>query len=242
MDEIGVPMGKKMRLTTSDIAKMLDLSAVQVENDETSICSLVDLAKKYLCYSVIVLPGFSLFVKNLLQDEPTITLGGPVGFPSGGNTTTNKVFEARELIAMGCRELDMVINVGKLISKRFDEVREDIHAVVDSAEAVPVKVILECHYLNPDLIRTGCDLSIAAGARYIKTGTGWAPTGATLDNIALIKSYVGDAIKIKAAGGVRSLEVLLEMHQQGASRFGVSLRSGKKILEQSITTGDKLPL
>jgi deoxyribose-phosphate aldolase len=94
-----------------------------------------------------------------------------------------------------------------------------------------VKVILECYYLDDDQIRRGCDLAIAAGARYVKTGTGWAPGGATLENIALIKAHVGDAIGIKAAGGIRSLATLLEMYRLGARRFGIGLSAIGKVLE-----------
>jgi deoxyribose-phosphate aldolase len=102
------------------------------------------------------------------------------------------------------------------------------------AGARPLKVILECHYLTDDQIRHGCDLAIECGAAYVKTGTGWAPTGATLQNVALIKAYVGERIGIKASGGIRDLETLLAMYRLGARRFGISYRSGRKILEASV--------
>jgi deoxyribose-phosphate aldolase len=129
---------------------------------------------------------------------------------------------------MGCNEIDMVINIAWLISGRDDYVLQDILGVVDIAkEIVPgtlVKVILECYHLSADQIHRGCDLCIEAGADFVKTGTGWAPSGATLENIALIKAHVGSAIAIKAAGGIRNKETLLEMHRLGAIRFGIGLR------------------
>jgi deoxyribose-phosphate aldolase len=142
------------------------------------------------------------------------------------------VAEAREQVALGAAELDMVINVGMLRSGRDEYVENDIRAVVAAGGGTPVKVILEAHYLTDDQIVRGSRLAVRAGAAFVKTGTGWAPSGATLDNVRLIKSAVGDRAKIKAAGGVRSLETVVEMIRLGVSRFGVGLESGRKILEQ----------
>jgi deoxyribose-phosphate aldolase len=150
-------------------------------------------------------------------------------------TDTPKVAEARELLQMGCGELDMVINLGLLRSGRYQRVLDDIQAVVDVAGGVPVKVILECHYLSDKEICKGCELCIKAGASFVKTGTGWAPTGATPENIALIKSCVGDAIAIKAAGGVRGLDMVIEMYRLGARRFGVGLNSAIQIFRECAT-------
>jgi deoxyribose-phosphate aldolase len=222
-----------MTLTDIEIAQMIDLSAVRADDDEQSIQALVAAACKYHCHLVTILPSHTLLVKALLrdagQDGSSILVGGNVGFPSGGQSTRIKAAETRELVHMGCEEIDMVINIAWLISGREDYVLQDILGVVDIAkEIVPgtlVKVILECHHLNADQIRRGCDLCIEAGADFVKTGTGWAPTGATLENIALIKAHVGNTIAIKASGGIRDKETLLEMRRLGAERFGIGLRS-----------------
>jgi deoxyribose-phosphate aldolase len=103
---------------------------------------------------------------------------------------------------------------------------------VDVAGQTPVKVILECHYLSDDQIRAGCELCIQAGAAFVKTSTGWAPTGATLENVALIKACVGDRIAIKAAGGIRSLKTVTDMYRLGARRFGIGLSSAINIFEE----------
>jgi deoxyribose-phosphate aldolase len=132
----------------------------------------------------------------------------------------------------------MVINISELIAGRTDKVLDDIRAVVDACNGIPLKVILECHYLTEAQILKGCDLCIEAGANWVKTGTGWAKTGATIENISLIKAHVGDAIGVKAAGGVRDLETLLGMYLRGARRFGVGLKSGIKILEQAYAVQD----
>lgn len=220
-----------MYLTSLDIAQKIDLSAVRAEDGETSIRGLVAAARKYSCHLVTILPSQTLLVKTLLQKETSdglyIAIGGNVGFPSGGQSTRIKAAETRELVHLGCDEIDMVINIAWLLSGRDDYVLQDILGVVDTAkEIVPgtlVKVILECHYLTPDLIRRGCDLCIEAGADFVKTGTGWTPTGATLENISLIKAHVGNAIQIKASGGIRDRHTLLEMHRLGATRFGIGL-------------------
>jgi deoxyribose-phosphate aldolase len=221
-----------MKLTSYDVAQMIELSAVQADHSEDHIRSLVKHARQYRCIVVYTLPSWVPLARELLEGDSGIILGGAVGFPSGGVTMATKIAEARELVELGCRELDVVINIGQLISGKDREVCDDLRAVVDNAAGNPVKVILECHYLTDDQIRKGCDLSIEAGAAYVKTGTGWAATGATLENIALIKAHVGNAIGIKASGGVRGLESLVEMYRRGATRFGVRLDLGVRIIEQ----------
>ena len=166
----------------------------------------------------------------MIAGDSTPKLGGNVGFPSGGQTTSIKSEETCELVEIGVDEIDMVIDISAHLSGRSLDVFKDIQAVVDAAESKPVKVILECYYLDEKLIRTGCDLAIKAGAAYVKTGTGWTPVGATLGNVTLIKDHVGNAIKIKASGGIRDDKMLLELHRRGASRFGISLNSAVKIL------------
>ena len=226
-------------LTVSQLARMIDLSAVRTDSDENQVRSLARVAARYQCICVYTLPSHTPLIHSLLADEPAIHIGGVVGFPSGGTTARTKKNEARELIDMGCHELDMVINVGQLCSGHDRRVLDDIRGVIDVAGTVPVKVILECHYLSPDQIRTACELCVRAGAAFVKTGTGWAPTGATLENIALISSCVGDAIGIKAAGGIRSLDTLIEMYRLGARRFGVGLSSIGPIFEQcAVRAGD----
>jgi len=221
-----------MKLTVNDLARMMDLSAVRTDVDRDEIGRLAETAKRYRCICAFVMPCYVRYLRALLDDAPEVGVGGVVGFPSGATTRRIKAAEARELLADGARELDMVINVGLLRSGQYDAARDDVKAVVDAAGETPVKVILEVHYLNDDQIRRGSQLCVEAGAAFVKTGTGWAETGATLHNVALIKSVVGDAAGVKAAGGVRDLETLVEMFRLGATRFGVGLASGEKILQQ----------
>ena len=221
-----------MDFTLEQVARMVDLSAVRADMTEAEVRATVNIARRYQCICVTALPCYTPLVKELLADEPEIHVSGNVAFPSGGATSAMKVAEASELLRMECDELDVVINIGLLRSGRTQHVLDDIKGVVDVAGRIPVKVILECHYLSDDEIRKGCELCVEAGATFIKTGTGWAPTGATLENVALIKSCVGDAVGIKASGGIRGLETLKEMYRRGARRFGLGIRSALPIFEQ----------
>lgn len=211
-----------MDLPLSDITRMIDVSAVRTDSSVEKVTEAVDCARNFGCYLVTVLPYQNFLLAELLQGLETPKKGGNVGFPSGGQTTSIKVLETEELIRLGVNEIDMVVNVAALISGKLNDAGNDIQAVVQAAQGRPVKVILECHYLTEQQIRIGCDLAIHAGAAFVKTGTGWAPTGATLENIALMKRHVGDAIQIKASGGVRGLETIHAMYALGATRFGIS--------------------
>ncbi len=231
-----------MVLTVGDIARMMDLSCVRTNSNETDIKQLVLNAKKYNCGQVSVMQCFISDVKDLLKDRPDIKVIGNVSFPSGSDSTTIKVAQAKEMLAAGCDEIDMVMNVGKLCSKRYDEVEEDVRAVVDTAKSVPVKVIIEIPCLDREEIEKACEICIRTGAAFVKTGTGWMPRGTTQEDVKLIKSIVGDKIKVKASGGIRDLKMLLEMYRLGAVRFGVNLRSGKSILEECIALGGSVEI
>ena len=221
-----------MDFTQRQVARMVDLSAVRADITEAEVRATVDMAKEYQCICVTTLPCYTALVRELLAGQSEIRVSGNVAFPSGGATTTMKVAEAKELLRLGCDELDVVINLGWLRSGCYQHVLDDVRAVVEVAGRVPVKVILECHYLSDDEIRRGCALCVEAGAAFVKTGTGWAPTGATLENVALIKACVGDAVGIKASGGIRDLETVKEMYRRGARRFGLGVRTALPIFQR----------
>lgn len=221
-----------MKLDAKQLARMIDLSAVRADVDIDEVRMLAEACKRYGCVCAFVMPCYMAELKELLADAPETGLGGVVGFPSGADTTAAKVAEVREHRALGASELDMVINVGMLRSGRDRYVEDDIRAVVEAARGIPVKAILEAHYLTDEEVVRGSRIAVRAGAAFVKTGTGWAPTGATLRNVELIKSAVGDAAGVKAAGGVRDLQTVVEMLRLGVTRFGVGLSSGTAILDQ----------
>jgi deoxyribose-phosphate aldolase len=226
-----------MNLTAEQVARMIDISAVKADSSMDEVRSIVDAAKKYRFICVFTLPSLTPYAKECLGAEKGIDLGGTVGFPSGASTTASKEFEAAELLRMGCNELDMVINIGKLKSKLYTDVAADIKKVIAVAGGIPVKVILEVCLLSETEIQDGARLIRDCGAQFVKTGTGWlGPT--SFEHIALIKKAVGDSIQLKVAGGVRNLDVLLKMTEMGASRFGIGNLAAIKIMED-FTKSDK---
>jgi deoxyribose-phosphate aldolase len=221
-----------MELTVHDLARMMDLSAVRTDVDYAEIEQLAAQAKRFQAICAFVMPCYASDMKRLLEDAPEVGVGSVAGFPSGATGTALKAAEAQDLVKRGVDEVDMVINVGWLKSGRDDGVLDDIRAVVEAAQGTPVKAILECHYLTEGEMRRGAELAVEAGVSFVKTGTGWAPTGATLENVQLLKSVVGDRAGVKAAGGVRGLDTVVEMIRRGVTRFGASAESGAKILEE----------
>ena len=220
------------QLNARDIARLIDISAVQTPHGKDEIEKLVKYAKEYRFIAVHVLPSWVLFLRNMISEHDEILIGAPVGFPSGGHRTEIKVYEVKQLIADGVQEIDMMMNVGMLRSKNYRYVEDDIRAVIEASEEIPVKVILETYYLTKDEIKKSCELCMKAGAAYVKTSSGWTPKGATLENIKLITTFVGDRIKVKAAGGVRDLHTLIKMYEMGVSRFGINVQASMQIIKE----------
>lgn len=226
-----------MLLTVNDVAKMIDLSCVRTISSKMDIEEMVTAARKYNFGQVSVMQCFIPYTKQLLKDEPQIHVVGNVSFPSGSDTTSLKVFQAKEMMAAGCDEIDMVMNIGKLRSGEINEVEKDVRAVIETVSPLPVKVIIEIMYLTPTEVERACGICLRTGATFVKTGTGWAERGTTVEDVRLVKSFVGDRIKIKASGGIRSLDTLVAMYKAGARRFGVNLKNGIKIVEECLTLG-----
>lgn len=218
---------------SSDIARVIDISAVRADVTAAELEHLVQLAKKHRFICAFTMPCFTPHLARSLQNEPDIGLGGVVGFPSGAESTRTKRQIAQEMLAAGCGELDMVINVGALKSGDDALVKEDIRAVVETAGDIPVKSILEICYLTEDEIKRACHLAVEAGVAFVKTGTGWGNKPADADAIRLIRRTVGDTVKIKAAGGIRDLKSVLEMMEAGCSRFGIGAASCERIMAEA---------
>lgn len=224
------------------IPRMIDISGVRTDVSMEEVDQIAQVAKQFRFICAFAMPCFTKIMVDKLRDEPDIMVGGVVGFPSGADTTFVKVADAKEMVSLGVDELDMVINVGALKSGRYELVRDDIRAVVEAANGLPVKSILEVAYLTDDEIRRGAELAVEAGVTYVKTGTGWAGRPTTVEHIRLIKSVVGDNALVKAAGGVRSLDTLLDMVDAGCSRFGIGLRSVVNIMGEVYSrTGEPWP-
>lgn len=211
------------RLTYEDVAKTIDHSLLRPELDDQFIADGCRLAAKYGVASVCCRPADVPRAVELLAGT-NVAVGTVIGFPHGGSTTEAKVFEAEQALRAGATELDMVINIGALRSGRDAYVRDEIAAVVGTAHKAGaiVKVILENAYLDDEQKVRGCRLAEAAGADFVKTSTGFAPTGATHEDLALMRRTVSPHMGVKAAGGVRTLDGLLAVMELGVTRIGAT--------------------
>jgi deoxyribose-phosphate aldolase len=206
------------------IAKTIDHSLLKPEMTRDEVRQGCEIAKKYDVASVCCKPSDVAFCAEILKGTD-VEIGTVVGFPHGSSTTATKVFETKAALADGATEIDMVLNIGLLKSGLYEEVKSDIKAVVDAAGGKMVKVILENAYLTDDEKVTACKLCEAAGAHYVKTSSGYAPTGATVADVKLMRASVSPKVKVKSAGGVRTLDALIEMLDAGIERSGATTTS-----------------
>ena len=206
---------------TQNYAAMIDHTLLKAEATSDQIAKICEEAKQYGFASVCVNPTWVKFAAEKLEGAQSVVCT-VIGFPLGANTSAVKAFETKDAIANGAGEIDMVINIGALKEGNYDLVREDIKAVVDAANGTLVKVIIEACLLTDEEKVKACELSVEAGANFVKTSTGFSTGGATAADIALMRKTVGPEIGVKASGGVRSLEDMKLMIENGATRIGAS--------------------
>lgn len=220
--------------TLEQVAKTIDHSILKPDFKYADVAAGAALALKYNTASYCIRPMDVAAAAEILagSDVHVCTV---IGFPHGSTTTAVKAFETGDAIKNGAVEIDMVINVSALLSGDYDYVEQDIRAVVEVAHeaGASVKVIFETAYLNDELIVKACELSEAAGADYVKTSTGFASEGATLHNVKLMKTTVGDRLKVKSSGGVRTLDQLIDYMDAGVTRSGCS--ATEQVLEEFIS-------
>ncbi|HYH92423.1 MAG TPA: deoxyribose-phosphate aldolase [Candidatus Saccharimonadales bacterium] len=210
-------------LTEREIAKTIDHSLLRPELDDAFIDAGCRLAAEYDVASVCVPPVHVRRAASILAGTD-VKVGTVVGFPHGYATTETKVAETRQALADGATEIDMVLQIGALKSGRDGDVGMDIAAVVETAHAggAIVKVIFENAYLTDDEKVRACHLTETAGADFVKTSTGFATGGATHDDLRLMRANTSPHIQVKAAGGVRTLDALLEVMALGTTRIGAT--------------------
>lgn len=213
---------------TQQFAKLIDHTLLKADATRDQITQLCDEAKKYEFASVCVNPTWVKYSAQLLAGSP-VKVCTVIGFPLGASTSAVKAFETKDAITNGAGEIDMVINIGALKNGEFDLVRDDIKAVVEAANGTLVKVIIETCLLTEEEKVKACELSVEAGAHFVKTSTGFSTGGATAEDIATMRKTVGPNIGVKASGGVRSLEDMQKMIENGATRIGAS--SGVAIMQ-----------
>ncbi|WP_433828242.1 deoxyribose-phosphate aldolase [Actinoplanes sp. CA-015351] len=210
-----------MNFTVAQIAKMIDHSILRPEFTVEDVRTGCAIAAKYDVASVCVRPSDVPTAVALLQNS-NVRVGTVIGFPHGDSATQIKVAETELAVDQGATEIDMVLNIGWLRSGDIVSVENEILSVVKAAGDAHVKVILETAYLTDEQKLAACWAAERAGAAFVKTSTGFAPTGATIDDLALMRSAVSTAVQVKASGGIRSLDTMLAMAAVGVSRFGTS--------------------
>lgn len=210
-------------ITYAQLAKVIDHSLLRPELTEEDVIEGCKIAAKYHTATVCVKPCHVTLAVEALKGSD-VKVSTVVGFPHGSNLTAIKVAEAQAAMNQGAVELDMVLNIGQLRSGKTEYVQADIQAVCEAAHArgVKVKVIFENAYLNDEQKILACKLSESAGADWVKTSTGFAPSGATLEDLRLMRANVSDKVQVKAAGGVRSLDALLAVIDAGCTRSGAT--------------------
>jgi deoxyribose-phosphate aldolase len=220
-------------MTPQDLARMIDHTALKPETTPAQIEQLCREALTFNFASVCVNPVFVSAASRLLEGSAVKTCT-VVGFPLGATTTTAKTTEAKEAIRFGAREIDMVLWIGGLKAKQDEWVGSDIAALADvcrEAGAI-LKVILECTLLTDDEKRRAAKMCVEAKAQFVKTSTGFAAGGATVDDVKLLSSIAKPAgLGVKAAGGIRTYEDARKMIEAGATRLGAS--AGVKIIEEA---------
>lgn len=217
------------------LAKYIDHTLLKAEATPEQVIRLCEEAKQYHFASVCVNSCYAKLVSQQLQGSDVKTCC-VVGFPLGAMHTAAKAYETKTAILDGAAEIDMVISVGALKAGRLEDVREDIAAVVQAAQGrALVKVIIETCLLTDEEKVTVCRLAQEAGADFVKTSTGFSTGGATAEDVALMKQTVGDAMSVKASGGIRSLDAALTMIAAGADRIGTS--SGIQIIQDAQAAG-----
>lgn len=203
------------------LAGMIDHTLLKANATQEEVGKLCEEAKKYRFASVCVNPGYVAFAYSLLRGSGVMVCT-VIGFPLGSTTAIAKALEARDAIANGADEIDMVMNVGAMKSGNVSAVYEDILEVRKATVGKTLKVILETAYLTREEKIIACELSKRAGADFVKTSTGFASGGATVEDIALMREVVGPAMGVKASGGIRDTETATAMVKAGASRVGAS--------------------
>lgn len=217
-----------------NLSKMIDHTLLKADATKAEITKLTEEAKKYGFASVCIQPAWVSYASKQLSDSE-VKVCTVIGFPLGANTSETKAFEAKQAIANGATEVDMVINIGALKDGDLSTVEKDIKAVVDAAAGgALVKVIIETCLLTKEEKILACQMAVKAGADFVKTSTGFSTGGATVEDIALMRETVGETMGVKASGGIRNLNDMKSMIDAGATRIGAS--SGVKIMENEEST------
>lgn len=212
-----------MNYTYSDIAKMIDHSLLNPTLTASDLDAGIELARRYDVGSVCIVPYYLRTCAERLRGT-TIAASTTIGFPHGCHATATKLAEARLALSEGCQELDTVVNISKVLSGDWGYVRADIGGVIEVAHEAgqKVKVIFENAYLQDEHKIRLCEICSELNADWVKTSTGYAPGGATDDDLRLMRKHAAPHVQVKAAGGIRDLDALLRVRAIGVTRVGAT--------------------
>jgi len=216
-------------MNKTDIAKLIDHTLLRPDAKEAEIIRLCEDAKEHGFFSVCAHPSYLRAMRERLSDSD-VRISTVIGFPIGMTLKRVKVYEAIESSMEGADELDIVINIGMVKSNNWDALRHEISDIITATPERIHKIIIETHYLTDDEKIRASRIAMEEGADFIKTSTGFAPRGATIDDVRLIRKATGGKIGIKAAGGIRRLKDVLSFINAGATRIGTS--SGVDIMKE----------
>lgn len=221
----------KEMVTVEQLANMIDHTNLKAFADDAAFEKLCDEAKKYNFKMVAINPAQTVRCKKKLEGSP-VHVGAAIGFPLGQTTLECKIFETKDAIEKGADEIDYVINVAELKNKNYDYIKKEMEEIVKICREAgkTSKVIFENCYLTDDEKRKVAEIAKEVKPDFIKTSTGFGTGRATVEDVKLMKSVVGDEVKVKAAGGIRDLKTALAMIEAGAERLGTS--AGVAIVEE----------
>ena len=221
----------KEMVTVEQLANMIDHTNLKAFADDAAFEKLCDEAKKYNFKMVAINPAQTVRCKKKLEGSP-VHVGAAIGFPLGQTTLECKIFETKDAIEKGADEIDYVINVAELKNKNYDYIKKEMEEIVKICREAgkTSKVIFENCYLTDDEKRKVAEIAKEVKPDFIKTSTRFGTGGATVEDVKLMKSVVGDEVKVKAAGGIRDLKTALAMIEAGAERLGTS--AGVAIVEE----------
>jgi deoxyribose-phosphate aldolase len=218
MDESRAPLS-----TYEDLAKMIDHSLLRPELSDEQVQEGCRIAREYNVACVMVRPSDVDQAVRWMEGSG-VAVASVVGFPHGSSTTPVKVYETRDLLRRGAREIDMVLNIGKMISRQFQYIENEVLQIAQACHesGALLKVIFENAYLGEDLKTIACKICNRTESDWAKTSTGFAPTGYTIEDLKLMRARCNPRVQIKAAHGVRTLEAALEVYEAGCTRFGAT--------------------
>ncbi|MDD5017562.1 MAG: deoxyribose-phosphate aldolase [Eubacteriales bacterium] len=225
-----------MVITRKQLTSILEGTEVNPLSTEADVRALVEMANKYRFKGIAAAQCYQGFAKRLLDEAgntDTIIVGG-AGWPTGMDSTTVKLIQIRDSIALGCREMDITNNIGWIKSGKYSQAENELKMLVDVCDGIPAKIIIEVTKLTEDETKRVCEAVLKSGAAFVKTGTGTSDLPTTLGHIKLIKACVGDVAGIKASGGIRKLKTVEEMIKLGVSRFGIGRKWIQPLLDECV--------